>query len=123
MTDWLTSRETAVLLGISSRRNLSQVTGFETIQRKPGAPYNGYYYRRADVERVAKYRSSGQAWQDSYANRQQRTRKPSKAQQVKRGGRTVDPLTYLRNRAKIRQQETAVRRGELEPVYLPGKHS
>ena len=45
--------------------------------------------------------------------------KPTKSQQLSKDGRTVDPLTYIRNRARIKAQEEAVRSGKLKPIILP----
>ena len=133
MNDWLTSREVAEILNVHWK-NIKQVSGYGRIQRRKGAPYGGYLYKASDVLAVAEYRASGQAKEDSYANRQSKKSKTRKttAAPVKaakrarrksvppaRNGRSVDPLTYRLNRAAIAAQEAAVRSGKLKPKYLP----
>lgn len=120
MTDWLTFKEAGAILGVSPR-NMRQIPGFADVATKPGAPYKGLCYNRADLEKLAEYRSSGQLFQDSYVERRAGKRRRTAAKQVAptRDGRTVDPLTYRLNRARIKAQEDAVRRGELKPKILP----
>lgn len=129
MTDWVTSREVAEILEVHWK-NIKQVSGYGRIQRQEGGPYGGYLYKRSDVLAVAKYRASGQAKEDSYANRQRKKRKvtttPGATKRTKRkrvpptpNGRAVDPLTRCLNRAKIKAQEEAVRSGKLKPIILP----
>lgn len=132
MNEWLTSREVGEILNVHWK-NIKQVSGYGRIQRRKGAPYGGYLYKKSDVLAVAEYRASGQAKEDSYANRR-RTRKTAtpvkaaKAAPVKRkrksvpparNGRSVDQLTYRLNRAAIAAQEAAVRSGKLKPIVLP----
>jgi len=120
MTDWVTFKEAGAILGVNPR-NMRQIPGFADVAKKPGAPQKGHYYSRADLEKLAAYRNSGELFQDSYAERQAgirkrpAPRKPTKSQQLSKDGRTVDPLTYLRNRARIKAQEEAVRSGKLKP--------
>lgn len=126
MSDWVTFKEAGVILGMMPR-NMRKVPGFDQVATKPGAPYRGKFYNRADLERLAEYRNSGQLFQDSYADRQanNRTRAPrprgngKKQLKLSPNGRTVDPITYRLNRATIQQQEEAVRCGKIKPIHLP----
>lgn len=126
MSDWVTFKEAGAILGMMPR-NMRKVPGFDQVATKEGAPYRGKFYSRADLERLAEYRNSGQLFQDSYADRQanNRTRAPrprgngKKQLKLNPNGRTVDPITYRLNRATIQQQEEAVRRGKIKPIYLP----
>jgi hypothetical protein len=118
MTDWLTFKQAGEILGVTPR-NMRQIPGFGQVRTKPGAPYNGKFYNRADLEKLAEYRKSGQLFQDSYAERQAAKRTRRKSVPPARNGRSVDPLTYRLNRAAIAAQEAAVRSGKLKPKYLP----
>lgn len=124
MSDWVTFKEAGAILGVNPR-NMRQIPGFDQVATKDGAPYRGKFYRRADLEKLAEYRNSGQLFQDSYAERQanNRTRasrpRGNGKKQLSANGRTVDPITLRLNRAAIQQQEEAVRRGQIKPIYLP----
>lgn len=129
MSDWVTFKEAGAILGMNPR-NMRKLPGFDQVATKDGAPYRGKFYYRPDLERLAEYRNSGQLFQDSYAERQAgnragncvralRPRSSSKKQLSLKNGRTVDPITLRLNRATIRQQEEAVRAGQIKPIYLP----
>lgn len=103
---WVTFKEAGEILGVSPH-NMRQIRGFDQqVRTKPGAPYKGKFYNRADLKKLAKNRSSGQL-------------PAGKRVQLTPNGSTTSPLTIRLNRKKIAEQEEAVRSGKLKPRILP----